>query len=301
MIFPELNQSRDAILSSVAAALEDENAAIYVDASVLIRCYELNTKARDDLLSTFRLVGSRLRIPIWAGWETWRYGEGSKPENPLSKPGEDVKKKLAAFSSEIRRKMEDGDEPHRTADGLLREVERIETAFNALAQEVSGQRRHPERTSELLFPLINGATLASNLPAILKRVNDEANLRFTHYVPPGSGDESKGANKFGDLIIWLEILSNLARERNKRFVLVTDDVTKGDWVHKPRMLLDNQGRPNRNESITIAHPMLVSEAKRECPDLDEVHIISLDEYAQVMSSKLGVAIPSLTNALQKVD
>lgn len=301
MIFPELNQSREAILNSVAAALQNEEAPVYLDTSVLLRCYEFNSKARDDLLKTFVLLGERLKVPLWAAWETWQKSESRTPESPLAKPSKDVKDKLAALSFAIRRNVEEGDDPDQSATQLLGEAGQIEAALQALTAKVSNRRRDPEKTSELLYPLLNRSLLGSNIPKILKRVNAEAELRFTHNVPPGCGDHGKGQNRFGDLIIWLEVLADLKRSARKLFLLITDDVTKGDWVHKPRMLRDAQNRPNRNETITVAHPMLVSEAKRECAALEELHIISLDEFAMVTASKLSIDIPHLLNALQRVE
>lgn len=301
MIFPELNQSREAILNSVAAALQNPEAPVYLDTSVLLRCYELNIKARDDLLKTFNLLGERLRIPLWAAWETWQKSESLTPESPMAKPSRDAKDKLAALSAAIRRNVEEGDEPDQSATQLLADAGSIETALQSLTAKVINRRRDPEKTSELLYPVLNRLLLDSNVPKILKRVNSEAELRFAHNVPPGCGDVGKGNNRFGDLIIWFEVLADLRRTSRKLFLFITDDVSKGDWVHKPRMLLDAQNRPNRNESITVAHPMLVSEAKRECRELEELHIISLDEFAMVTASKLNIDIPHLLSALQKIE
>ena len=97
------------------------------------------------------------------------------------------------------------------------------------------------------------------------------------------------------------MLEEVRKKELTHFVLITRDLNKGDWAYKPNRLKDAQGRMKPNLSITLAHPLLVHEAKMHCPTVQSVHVISLDEFAQIANSKLGFALPELLAALQFED
>lgn len=62
----------------------------------------------------------------------------------------------------------------------------------------------------------------------LKRVLEIGKERYENKIPPGFCDEKKeNGNKFGDLIIWFQIL-NKAKETQLPIIFVTDD-RKEDW------------------------------------------------------------------------
>jgi len=55
----------------------------------------------------------------------------------------------------------------------------------------------------------------------------EGEERYKAKLPPGFKDSEKGENKFGDLVIWKELLRK-AKDEKKPFILIIDDV-KDDW------------------------------------------------------------------------
>jgi hypothetical protein len=56
----------------------------------------------------------------------------------------------------------------------------------------------------------------------------EGEFRYRNYVSPGFKDDNKeGTQKYGDLIIWKQILS-FAKDNNKPIILVSND-KKSDW------------------------------------------------------------------------
>jgi hypothetical protein len=50
MIFPEVAPSRSECMRQVQEAFRSDGARVYVDASVLIHCYEMSRSAREELL-----------------------------------------------------------------------------------------------------------------------------------------------------------------------------------------------------------------------------------------------------------
>lgn len=66
------------------------------------------------------------------------------------------------------------------------------------------------------------------------KIAEEGELRYRNEIPPGYEDESekKGLAKYGDLIIWKEILS-YAQKEHKSVIFVCNDVKK-DWYDQEK-------------------------------------------------------------------
>lgn len=63
----------------------------------------------------------------------------------------------------------------------------------------------------------------------LIKIEEEGQKRFDAKMPPGHEDKDKKKNKYGDLIIWKEILQFAKEHPNNPVVFVSRDITKGDW------------------------------------------------------------------------
>lgn len=65
----------------------------------------------------------------------------------------------------------------------------------------------------------------------LMEIVHEGEFRYKHKIPPGYMDESEksGFQRFGDLIVWKQILEK-CNKQNLNLILVTNDV-KEDWWH----------------------------------------------------------------------
>lgn len=85
------------------------------------------------------------------------------------------------------------------------------------------------------------------------------NERYEKKIPPGYMDNNKSENKFGDLIIWHQLIS-LAKSNKKNIVFITDD-NKEDWWHKeegkkigPRFELRKEFREKTEHDFLLASP-----------------------------------------------
>lgn len=67
---------------------------------------------------------------------------------------------------------------------------------------------------------------------IMDLIQQEGEIRYRNQIPPGYDDEKNkiGTQKYGDLIIWKQILS-YAKEQKKSMIYITND-TKPDWCYK---------------------------------------------------------------------
>lgn len=155
------------------------------------------------------------------------------------------------------------------------------------------------------------------MAVIYTEIQETGEARYAHQVPPGFGDggnrsaderdedidevvlKGKKRNRFGDLIIWLEALSDCNETTGEHLVVLTRDNTKRDWALNPDRVMGDNGRPQQNGGlITLPLPMLVQEAKRRCPTVKTVDVISLELFVQVMRSSFGARLSNLARALQ---
>ena len=316
MTLPEITPSWDAFVAAVAQALSHDKGLVYLDANVMIHCYEMNVAASEDLLKAFETYGSRLSVPVWAAKETWDYTTNRIAKYPLRPLADRVRNELTRFQKESTRYIDNGALKDGSGkDEFLQELaDAFEGAIN-LVKKVRDYEPKADLTTARLLPFIDARLPASNLPQILDEVTRTAQARMAHQVPPGFGDVGGGGddpgedgragskrgklkNPHGDLIIWLEILQDCARRGAEQLIFVTKDTTKGDMVYAPKQFINDKGRPQLNNGLlTLPLPLLVQEAKQRCPSLQTVHIVSVEMLAHVLKS-LNVEVGNLVAALQ---
>jgi hypothetical protein len=313
MLLPDVSPSRDECVAAVAAALLEERGRIYLDANVLIYCYEMNLSASEDLLKALESYGARVRVPAWAAKETWEYTTNRSGRPPLRPLTDKLRRQLKAFQKETTRYIGDDTVKGSTKEEFQADLGGAIKELVGLFKKVENLEPKTDQTTARLLPFIDGHRLPSDLTTILDEVNRTAAVRMAHRIPPGFSDSKpsteadetgepkargKQKNPHGDLIIWLEVLQDCLREDAEQLVLVTRDLTKGDWVYVPLKTRNDKGQPQLNQGlVTLPLPLLVHEAQQRCPSLTGVHIISLEMLTHVLLS-LKVEVSTLAAALQ---
>lgn len=318
MIFPEIAPSRSECMRKVQEAFRSDGARVYVDASVLIHCYEMSRSAREELLHALDAFGDKVRIPVWSAKETWEHTRAQRTKWPLAKTASTLSRHITRFRAESLRYVDE-----RTFDDMSMEEFTNELDVFLASGEVLVKRAeridpgHDDANARLL-PFIAGHALASDMTVIYDEVNRTGEARYTHDVPPGFGDggvksanseaeegdagaqlKGKRRNRFGDLIMWLEALQDCGSPAAKHLVIVTRDNTKKDWVYNPERVTNDDGGLQQNGGlITLPLPLLTQEAKSRCPHLEGVHVISLEMLTQVLRTGHGARVANLVRALQ---
>jgi hypothetical protein len=135
----------------------------------------------------------------------------------------------------------------------------------------------------------------------LSAIHAEAEDRYKRHVPPGYSDEKKskqpdfmhrGATyrpKFGDLILWKQIIRYSHEKKIQRLMLISDD-EKQDW----RQIVHYKG-----DRLLIPRPELVDEIRRE-GGVEVFQIYSSELFLKYAKELLGAAlsdntIPQVTN------
>ena len=316
MLFPDVSPSRERIFAELANALSGKSTRIYLDASLLIRSYEVSVAARDELLNALDKFGDSVAVPVWAAKETWDYIRNNRiVRRPLESAAARVKKELVTFKTTALRFVDDDTLKDMTKNEFQKELDEALRAVTKLATLVANHEPESDVTTARLMPFIDARRLNSDISKILDIVQRTGPGRMAHQMPPGFADapapenpqagerqakgKGKQRNPFGDLINWLEILDDCVSKNCEQLIVITSDVNKDDWVYVPDKIMDEHGRPQKNDGlVTVPLPLLAHEARTTCPKLQGLHIVSLEMFAHVLQRNLRVLVPNLATAIQ---
>src|SRR5262249_40767590 len=92
-------------------------------------------------------------------------------------------------------------------------------------------------------------------------------------------------NKYGDLIIWNEVVEHCRRDAIKSILLCSNDV-KRDWVYTPPQVMDDAGRVFANDDrsgikVLLPHPLLRHEVSHQNAGAT-LHILNIQTLSQLL-------------------
>jgi hypothetical protein len=207
------------------------SAVISYDANILLNIYRVKPDTAQLFYELLGKTEAQTWISYQATYEFLRNRESVILEHSFSQSNkricdfvEKAKENLSSISpfrfDKIQRIASDIDEFFKGCIQKLSEIE--DTEKNLLEEDP-----FLEKIEELSFGRI-GKKPSEEIMKQLYRNGDE---RYKKKIPPGFNDDKKiGDDKFGDLLIWDELLKLLkhCKIENKNLVFVTDD-EKDDW------------------------------------------------------------------------
>jgi hypothetical protein len=250
------------------------NTAIFVlDANVLLNLYRYPAKATQDLLGALSKLSDRLWLPYHAALEYQRnrlvvIAEQKKRFTDVRNLIEETIASLNSQFSKLQLKKR-----HSTIDveDFLGGIENLTKAFleklvklEEAQRNVSDEDQMRKAIDALFSGKIGLPTFDQNK---LNEIYEEGEIRYASEMPPGYLDlkKEKSADpdsfqygglvykrKFGDLILWQQIIAHAKEKSIKCMVLLTDD-EKSDWW----WTVDSQGKKRIGP-----RPELVEEIKR---------------------------------------
>jgi hypothetical protein len=211
-----------------------ESGLIVLDTNALLNMYRYSPATRSEFFAVLTSVQERLWVPAQVAREFLDrrldviYDQTSAFDSVRAALDESAKR----FESEVNRFRRHSS---LDADSLLTEAAAAKAQIvRAIAEREKthisaseGQSETDdiwERISTLLESRVGGPFSDEELAAIYI----EGKGRYAAEVPPGYKDSSKGEpGKFGDLILWKQLLRHAGAEK-KPAIFVTDD-SKEDW------------------------------------------------------------------------
>ncbi|WP_440064986.1 PIN-like domain-containing protein [Pseudomonas syringae] len=283
------------------AWLSDDTIFIF-DTNVLLNLYGFEEQTREDFFSMVDRLGNRIFVPYHVGLEynLQRLSvirNEKKTFRELNSVTETLQKKLVKDLDNLRLK-EKFPEVSRLSQELTTDIQLAIAKFNSSIEP--WDKKQPDvRSEDNILNLIDKFSdgRIGNPPADQKWLDDlytEGADRYVNKIPPGFLDTSKDSDnqeptfrhnnltyqrKYGDLIIWKQILDEAARASVKNVYFITDDA-KDDWWAK----IDSGGK-----KIIGPHEALRSEIY-SLPLVETFHMYSTSDFLEVGGKFLDIKI-----------
>jgi len=216
--------------------LWDESHFVF-DANTLLNLYIYTKETVDDFWSALDSIKDRLWISFQAGYEFHNNRPAriltqqnlfQKTISSLNRISDDAEKSLVKNFNAIR------EHPSINEKEI---VEEVESFFKKLIDKIQKKEEsHPKLLKDedeilnKISKLFKNRVGSGFSEIELKKIFKEGEKRYSEKIPPGFADikEKKGIEKYGDLVIWKEILNFANHENVKSIIFITDDA-KEDW------------------------------------------------------------------------
>jgi len=274
----------------------------------------LNTSARTELATWIaELSRSRFHVPAWVAHECYgKITSDLSPLKPMEKAASDLLSAAGALQIEARRfiddkrarEFDDRDGGRKDRLGFLASMDQEIARLAARGHFMrTSSKSVLEDASDFLVKLVNAHVLDSDIYAGLPTVEAEHAVRLMGQHPPGFLDRKKEQNRYGDLIIWQEIVRHAREKSIKSVVLCTND-NKQDWVYVPPTIIDENGRQLSNEArqsfkVILPLPLLMHEIRIHNPSA-KLTIVNLGMLATMLHREMARSCPSFFAAYQPV-
>lgn len=271
-----------------------------LDASVLLNLYRYPEAAREELFTVFEHVKDRLWIPHHAALEFQRNRPRVVAEQ--MRRFNDVRGVLETGMNDLRLEMgklqlerrHSSIDPAPLFDQMKDSVQRFLRQLDRLKeQQPDIQDRDPirDRIDVLLDDRV-GKPFDSQ--EILDQIYERGENRYARRTPPGYKDATKDGGgepsefeyggsifrrRFGDLIIWEQMIAHAEAQQIKKLVFLTDD-EKEDWWWIVRSLGDRKLGPR---------PELVAEILLR-GGVEGFHLYTSESFLELSSAYLDVAV-----------
>lgn len=255
-------------MNELVAALESERTRFYLDTSLLMWLIRLGSAARAEFLGWChaRPLGN-VKVPVWAAHELHRHLTGSTIRKNLSDTVSATERKLDEF---VQLASERADEElcrqsgYLGRQGYVTEVEQTCAKVKELAK-VARNDLQVDGAADHVIAFVNDHMLETDITSVIKSLGQTNEFRYSHLVPPGYHDK-KDENRYGDLVIWEEILEDVRiteGAESRHGVLISCD-EKTDWVSSAPLVRVGEKPPQKSNKplafdVIRPHPLLVHE------------------------------------------
>jgi hypothetical protein len=244
-------------IREIEEALQSEATHVYIDTSFLIWLTMLGKTARSEFISWMDKIGrTRFHVPVWASHEFLRHHTKKLIEESLTKAANKLTDLADTSYSYLRPFLDEplGGDPRRP-EKVRSEAREILTQVKILAQRVS--RWSGQHYSEHFIEVANLINEIGLRNAVIfdsmSEIDIQEKNRYSGRIPPGFQDRRKkeqfdqeedgeavvGSNRFGDLMLWREILHHAKAGRSLEDFLTpafVQDASTGDLVRLAREL-----------------------------------------------------------------
>ena len=199
-----------------------EDGLIVFDTNILLSLYEYSEETRKKLLKLMEAFSDHIWIPYRVAYEYQEqrmnviYGQKKAYKN--------IKKKINSCVENIKNEVEE-----EKFEEILNKLSKIADKIEDKKEERPKWEKE-DNIRDRLDELFEGNVGPSYSEDELEKIEDEGKERYENDMPPGFEDREKEENKFGDLVIWKQMIDK-AEETESPILFVTND-SKTDWWEK---------------------------------------------------------------------
>ncbi|MGJ8649586.1 MAG: PIN-like domain-containing protein [Opitutaceae bacterium] len=206
-----------------------EDGIFVLDANILLNLYRYSDDTRRQFLKILRRLKSRVWIPHQAAKEYLKNRLGVIGQQ--EKAYEQTIDAIGKIETDLKSKRQHPFLSDKSLESLCK-------SFDAVKKELDKSKSShttliaDDKILDSIERLIGGRIGDGFDEKVLESIAKEGETRYASNIPPGYKDASKKSEgdpyrKFGDLIIWKEVIEK-AKSENKNIILVLDD-KKEDW------------------------------------------------------------------------
>lgn len=220
-----------------------DNAIFVFDTSALCDMYRMSTRAKETMVEVLNFYKDRIWIPSHVFYE-YKKNRINVIKEPIGKRYVNPKffnNNLIHEINQFLKSLEEKPDYHPYIDEkelklLKKEVDRLSDQLNKIKSsiKIEFEKRKTEILSQEenddILETVSKLKLGSSFSYDEKiDIMREGAWRYSQSLPPGYKDNEtkEGIQKYGDLIIWKEII-RFAKGNNKSIIFVTND-KKVDW------------------------------------------------------------------------
>lgn len=260
-----------------------ENTIIVFDTNSLLNVFRFTPEASKEYFEIIQSVQDKIYIPYLVALEFHFHKSETlllneinvtKFKNNFSKNWNKLKSEAAKtlFSSLSYRNDKDNKELNAYLSDLLNSEDlNIE---NKLVEKISSISENQTNIFNALVEIMHSKTGERYTQDMITKIEKEGEERYKNGIPPGFNDANKKLSrsyngikyqqKFGDLIIWKDIISKAKEDRIKHVIFVTSDGkrdSKTDLNYK--VCVGNDGNGKEKYQIIGPRVELIEEMKNE--------------------------------------
>ncbi|MCG3873578.1 PIN-like domain-containing protein [Psychrobacter sp. Ps7] len=275
-----------------------KNAVFVFDTNVLLNLYRYQSSTRDSLIKVIEGFSERVWIPYYVGLEfqnnrlnviSKQYNRYSELEDIVSKSVTDMQTKVNNLQLKKRHSNIDPDKLIEIIESFKSNMSTEIDGFKEMSMDINSLDTIREKIDELFYGKIGKAP--KNQEEIDK-ITKEGAIRYKYRIPPGFRDNKKDLNedesshnkhenvyyerKYGDLIIWKQIIKHAKESGLTDIIFITDD-NKSDWWLK------------KSGKTIGARPELINEITEEA-NVERFHMYTMENFLSYANEKMGAKV-----------
>lgn len=276
-----------------------KNAILIFDTNVLLNLYRYQSSTRDALLKVMETLEDRVWIPYHVGLEFQRNRLKviAEQHKRFSEVKGIVSKSISGMKNEFDNLQLKKRHSHINPDQLIENIEKVQSSFFEELAKLEKQSISVNSDDEIrnrLDSLFKDCIGSS--PADQKEIDAlfaEGENRYKNNIPPGFKDASKDdktpdeftylgityKKKYGDLIIWKQIINHASQNSIKDVIFITDD-SKADWWWK----VESSG----TKTIGV-RPELRDEIHRDA-GVENFHVYNTEGFLSYANQQLNAQV-----------